>query len=170
MFYLNLFKALTTYNIDYLLIGGLAVNLHGVPRMTMDVDLIIALDADNIAKLEACAKSLNLRPNVLVKLTDLADANKRDALFREKNLIALSLIGDKPETPTVDIVIHHPLDFKTAYHNKIERDIAGTPVMLASIEDMITMKKAAGRAQDLADIAHLERFLHEKKWTKFKRF
>jgi hypothetical protein len=35
---------------------------------------------------------------------------------------------------------------------------------------MITMKKAAGRAQDLADIAHLERFLDEKKWTKFKRF
>ena len=53
MFYLNLFKALKDHDIDYLLIGGLAVNLHGVPRMTMDVDLLIALDADNIAKLEA---------------------------------------------------------------------------------------------------------------------
>lgn len=163
MFYLNLFKALNAHNINYLLVGGLAVNLHGVPRMTMDVDLVIALDADNIAKLEACTRSLGLRPNVPVKLADLADASKREALFKEKHLIALSLIGEKPETPTVDIVIQHPLDFKKAYQNKIERDISGTPVMLASIEDMITMKKAAGRAQDFADVVHLERFLHEKK-------
>lgn len=161
MFYLNLFKALNAHNIDYLLVGGLAVNLHGVPRMTMDVDLVIALNADNVAKLEACAKSLNLRPSVPVMLADIADANKRAALFKEKHLIALSLISDKPEMPTVDIVIHHPLDFKKAYQNKVERDISGTPVMLASIEDMITMKKAAGRAQDLADIKHLERFLNE---------
>ena len=161
MFYLNLFKALNAHNIDYLLVGGLAVNLHGVPRLTMDVDLVIALNADNIAKLEACAKSLNLRPSVPVMLADIADANKRAALFKEKHLIALSLISDKPEMPTVDIVIHHPLDFKKAYQNKVERDISGTPVMLASIEDMITMKKAAGRAQDLADIKHLERFLNE---------
>jgi Nucleotidyl transferase AbiEii toxin, Type IV TA system len=163
MFYLNLFKALNAHNIDYLLVGGLAINLHGVPRMTMDVDLVIALDADNIAKLEACVNFLGLHPNVPVKLADLADANKRELLFKEKHLIALSLIGGKPETPTVDIVIHHPLEFKKAYQNKIERDISGTPVMLACIEDMITMKKAAGRAQDLADIKHLERFLHEKK-------
>lgn len=165
MFYLNLFKALRTYDIDYLLIGGLAVNLHGVPRMTMDVDLVIALDADNIARLELCVKALGLRPSVPVKLANLADASKRETLFREKHLIALSLISDKPEMPTVDIVIHHPLNFKKAYQNRVERDISGTPVMLASIKDMITMKKAAGRAQDLADIAHLERFLDEKKWA-----
>ena len=163
MFYLALFKALNAHNIDYLLIGGLAVNLHGIPRMTMDVDLVIALDADNIAKLETCAKYLGLRPSVPVKLADLADATTRDTLFWEKHLIALSLISDKPKLPTVDIVIHHPLDFEKAYKNKVERDISGTPVMLASIEDMITLKQAAGRAQDLADIAHLERFLNEKK-------
>ena len=160
MFYLSLFKALQDHGIDYLLIGGLAVNLHGVPRMTMDVDLLIALDTDNITKLEACSQFLGLRPSAPIQLADLADASKREALFREKHLIALSLIGTKPETPVVDIVIHHPLDFKKAYQNRIERDISGTPVMLASIEDMITLKKAAGRAQDLADISHLERFLN----------
>ena len=163
MFYLDLFKALQEYDINYLLVGGLAINLHGVPRMTMDVDLVIALDADNISKLETCSQSLGLRPSVPVKLADLAIASKREALFKEKHLIALSLIGEKPATPTVDIVIHHPLDFKKAYQNKIERDVSGTRVMLASIEDMITLKKAAGRAQDLADIMHLERFLNEKK-------
>ncbi len=159
MFYLNLFKALKAYDIDYLLVGGLAMNLHGVPRMTMDVDLVIALDAGNIAKLANCAKELGLYPNVPVKLEDLADANKRELLFAEKNLIALSLISHIPSTPTVDILIHHPLDFKEAFSRVVQRDISGTPVLLASIGDMITLKKAAGRAQDLSDIEHLERFL-----------
>jgi hypothetical protein len=161
MFYLNLFKALKTHNIDYLLVGGLAMNLHGVPRMTMDVDLVIALDSGNIAKLASCAKELGLYPNVPVKLEDLADADKRDALLAEKHLIALSLISNTPATPTVDIVIHHPLDFQKAFAKAVQRDISGTPVMLASIEDMIALKKAAGRAQDLSDITHLERFLRD---------
>jgi len=161
MFYLNLFKALKTHDINYLLVGGLAMNLHGVPRMTMDVDLVIALDASNIAKLANCAKELGLYPNVPVNLEDLADAAKREALFAEKHLIALSLISNTPAIPTVDIVIHHPLDFQQAFTRAMQRDISGTPVMLASIEDMIAMKKAAGRAQDLSDITHLERFLHD---------
>ena len=162
MTYINLFKSLQKNNIDYLLIGGLAMNLHGVPRMTMDVDLVIAMDANNIAKLASCANELGLRPNVPVQLEDLADAAKRDALFTEKHLIALSLISDIPASPTVDIVIHHPLDFKQAFAKKVLRDLAGTPVMLACIEDMITLKKAAGRKQDLSDITHLERFLNER--------
>jgi hypothetical protein len=162
MFYLNLFKALKTHDIDYLLVGGLAMNLHGVPRMTMDVDLVIALDSNNIAKLANCAKELGLYPNVPVRLEDLADAAKREALFEEKNLIALSLISNTPATPVVDIVIHHPLNFQQAFAKAIQRDISGTPVMLASIDDMITLKKAAGRAQDLSDIIHLERFLNDQ--------
>jgi hypothetical protein len=161
MFYLNLFKALKTHEIDYLLVGGLAMNLHGVPRMTMDVDLVIALDSGNVAKLARLAEEFGLYPNVPVKLEDLADGLKREALFAEKNLIALSLICNTPATPTVDIVIHHPLDFEQAYARAVERDISGTPIMVASIEDMIAMKKAAGREQDLSDITHLERFLHD---------
>jgi len=129
--------------------------------MTMDVDLVIALDAGNIAKLAGLAKELGLYPNVPVKLEDLADANKREALLAEKNLIALSLISSTPATPMVDIVIHHPLDFQKAFAKAVQRDISGTPVMLASIEDMIALKKAAGRAQDLSDITHLERFLRD---------
>ncbi len=161
MFYLNLFKALNTYQIDYLLVGGLAMNLHGVPRMTMDVDIVIALNRNNIAKLIDCINELGLYPSVPVKLEDLADTKKCEVLCKDKNLIALSLISKTPATPTVDIVIHHPLNFELAFANKVERNLAGTPVIVASVEDMIVMKKFACRQQDLADIAHLEAFLRE---------
>ena len=112
--------------------------------------------------LASCASELGLHPDAPVKLEDIADAAKRDSLFAEKNLIALSLISNMPATPIVDIVIYHPLNFKKAFAKKVLRDIAGTAVMLACIEDMIILKKAAGRAQDLSDITHLERFLHER--------
>ena len=59
------------------------------------------------------------------------------------------------------VLISGALDFKEAFSKKVLRNIAGTPIHLASIEDMITLKKAAGREQDLSDIAHLERFLNE---------
>ncbi len=161
MFYIELFKVLEAANIDYLLVGGLAMNLHGVPRMTMDIDLIIALNAENVAKFEACMKNLDIFPNVPVKLSELVDTKKREALINDKHLIALSLISKKPALPAVDIVIFHPLNFNEAFKNRVVRDIAGTRVFLASIEDMITMKKSAGRMQDLADVKHLERFLNE---------
>ena len=124
--------------------------------------MVIAMDANNIAKLANCASELGLYPNVLVRLEDLADAVKRDALFTEKHLIALSLISNTPASPMVVIVVHHPLDFEQAFAKKVARDIAGMPVLLACIEELITLKKEAGREQDLSDIAHLEWFLHER--------
>lgn len=52
MIYLDLFQALDKHRVLYLLIGGLAMNLHGVPRMTMDVDTGRAQDQSDIAHLE----------------------------------------------------------------------------------------------------------------------
>ena len=89
MFYIELFKVLEAANIDYLLVGGLAMNLHGVPRMTMDIDLIIALNTENVAKFEACMKNLHIFPNVPDKLSELVDTKKREALINDKHLIAL---------------------------------------------------------------------------------
>jgi hypothetical protein len=57
MFYLDLFRCLHAHNVRYLLAGGLAMNLHGVPRMTMDVDLVLALDDENIDALSIARAS-----------------------------------------------------------------------------------------------------------------
>ncbi|CAG4885357.1 protein of unknown function [Georgfuchsia toluolica] len=48
MFYLDLFRALDQEQVRYLLIGGLALNIHGVERATMDIDLMLAMDSDNL--------------------------------------------------------------------------------------------------------------------------
>ena len=55
MFYLDLFRCLYQRDVGYLLAGGLAMNLHGVPWMTMDIDLVIALGERNIDAFIECA-------------------------------------------------------------------------------------------------------------------
>lgn len=50
MFYLEVFESFSKNSIRYLIVGGLAVNLHGVPRTTQDIDLIVDPDKDNLKK------------------------------------------------------------------------------------------------------------------------
>src|SRR5713101_1184841 len=55
MFYIELFRALEEEKVRYLLVGGLAVNLHGIARFTADVDIMLALDAENLGHCVAAA-------------------------------------------------------------------------------------------------------------------
>ena len=58
----NLLATLSGAEIDYVLIGGLAVTLHGYQRVTMDVDVVLAMNDANLSKFVDCAKSANLKP------------------------------------------------------------------------------------------------------------
>ena len=59
MFYLDLFSALDTHRVEYVLIGGLAVALHGVERNTMDIDISVVITAENLGRLINAAQALN---------------------------------------------------------------------------------------------------------------
>jgi len=67
MFYLDFFRELEASKVRYLLVGGLAMNLHGVPRMTMDVDIILAMDEPNLQAFLKAANHLGLHPVAPVK-------------------------------------------------------------------------------------------------------
>ena len=86
MFYLDLFSAPHRHRVDYVLIGGLAVSLHGIERATMDVDISVALTPANTAALIGAARELRLQPVLPVALEALADA---DQLERWRSFCAL---------------------------------------------------------------------------------
>jgi hypothetical protein len=77
MFYVELFKQLDADHVRYMVVGGLAMNLLGVPRSTMDIDLVLALDDANLRQFLATAKCLSLRPVAPVPLEDFLSAEKR---------------------------------------------------------------------------------------------
>lgn len=157
MFYLDLFRSLHDHGVRYLLVGGLAMNLHGVPRMTMDVDLVLSLDMRNLDAFIGCARALGLRPLAPVPLEALRDPEQRHAWIEQKHMVAFALAAPGPGSVTVDVLLRHPLEMDVALGRGLVREVEGVPVRLAAVEDMISMKQAAGRRQDLDDIEHLRR-------------
>ncbi len=80
----TIFKELNGLGIDYLVVGGLAVNFHGVPRMTYDIDLMILLESENILKLVIKLTQWGYRPKIPIDPRDLADEMKRNSWIHEK--------------------------------------------------------------------------------------
>lgn len=157
MFYIDLFRCLHTHKVQYLLAGGLAMNLHGVPRMTMDVDLVLALDDANIDGFLRCARELALKPQAPVALESLKDADQRRSWIEVKRLIVFGLASGQPGTPTVDILLKHELDFAAALKRAMVQTVDDVPITVASVEDMIALKQNTGRRQDHDDVEHLLR-------------
>ena len=157
MFYFDILERFYQDKIKYLIVGGLAVNLHGVPRVTQDIDIIIATDKDNILKINKILKELNYVPRLPVNPDDMADNETLKEWTEERNMKAFSFYNKKENYKVIDIVLVHPLDFEISYKNKKVKEAAGVEIFIASIQDIITMKKASGRGQDLSDIAMLEK-------------
>ena len=157
MYYLEFFSELYRRKIKYLLVGGLSVNLYGVPRVTQDIDIIISLDKENILNLVSLLKNLNYIPRLPVNPEDLADPQKREAWIREKNLTAFSFYHQKEHYKVVNIVLVHPLDFLKAYHQKTVKFAKDVEIYLVSLDDLISMKTHSGRDQDKSDIDLLKR-------------
>jgi hypothetical protein len=157
MFYVDLFRCLHVHKVRYLLIGGLAMNLHGVPRMTMDVDLLLALDDSNLDGFLMCARDLGLRPQTSEPLESLKDPQQRQSWIEEQQLIAFSLISSQAGQPSLDIVLRHDLEFDAAIKRAMTQMIEGVPINIACVEDMIALKQNTGRRQDHDDVEHLMR-------------
>lgn len=157
MFYTRLFDTLASRQVEYLLIGGLAVSLHGVERATMDVDITIAMSPANLQALVEAAKELGLTPVLPVPLESLTDVEQLRQWHNERNLQAFALRTDELAGVTLDVLLFPPVDFSGMTGRAVVFNVAGTQVRVAAIDDLIALKRAVGRPIDLSDIAHLER-------------
>jgi len=157
MFYLDLFNALDRHHVDYLLIGGLAVSLHGVERATMDVDITVAMTHDNLAHLIETARELRLTPVLPVPLEALGDLELLRQWNTERNLEAFALRTPDIAGVTVDVLLFPPVEFSGMSQRAILFDVASTAIRVVAIDDLIALKQAVGRPIDLSDIEHLQR-------------
>lgn len=142
--------ALEAAGVRYALVGGYAVALHGAVRGTVDVDVIVAWDEHTLRAAEQALKGIGL----LSRLPITADEvfRFREEYVRDRNLIAWNFYNPKDLTEQVDVVISTDLKGKKA---KTIETTGGT-IRVLSREDLIVMKRASGRPQDLADIEALE--------------
>ena len=157
MFYLDLFGALARHKVRYVVVGGLALNLHGVERATMDVDLVVALDAPNLAAAIDAFEAIGLAPVAPVNIGEARDPETLRRWRREKNMGVFGLRPTRGAGPTVDCLIDPVVPFASLAQNAVTKAIGEVRVPVAGIDDLIALKRAGGRAIDLADIEALGR-------------
>lgn len=155
--------ALNAAGVRYLVAGGLAVNAHGYVRFTHDVDLVIALDSQNVYPAFAALATLDYAPLAPIGVAEFADADTRRRLIREKSMTVLNLHSEQHREAPIDIFVEVPFDFDTEYAAALIGEIRpGLPVRFVALETLIAMKKAAGRPRDLDDIQHLNWILDDR--------
>lgn len=155
--YLGIFKEFNTKEIKYIVVGGLAVNLYGIPRMTYDIDILLNLDNENIHNFLSLMKKWDFKPKAPVKIMDFADRTKREDWIENKNMKAFTFINPQWGISEIDIILDSPLSYEKAITNVKYIELKGSSVPTISINDLIKMKKMSGRQQDKDDIFHLLR-------------
>jgi predicted nucleotidyltransferase len=145
------FVALRSHDVRYLLIGGVAMRCHGSRYLTDDLDLYYARDAENLGRLaEALAP---FHPRLRGVTEDLPFRWDTRTLRSGLNFTlttdagALDLLGEVPGADS----------FKALWDRATEVELLGTPVRVASLDDLIAMKRAAGREKDRGHLLELER-------------
>ncbi len=143
--------ALDAAGVRYALVGGYAVALHGAVRGTVDVDVVIAWNFRSLQAAENALQKLGLVSRLPLSAPEVY--RFRDEYIRNRNLIAWNFYNPRDLTEQVDIVIAEDLKGKKAQ----QVQTADGPVRVLSRADLIRMKRASGRPQDLEDARALER-------------
>lgn len=154
----SIVKALNDYKVQYLIVGGLAVVAHGYVRFTADIDLILAMDTQNLFNAVTALKTLNYRPRAPVEFERFADPDHRKQWVDQKGLTVFSLFSPDHPVSEIDLFIDPPLVFSEAHPRAIQLEVApGIAATFCSLEDLIDLKSKAGRPRDLDDIEQLRK-------------
>lgn len=148
-------SALNETCVDYLIVGGVAVVLHGVDRLTADLDVVLDLQRDAALKAMTHLERLGYQPRPPVKMKDFAEAELRQQWMETRNMQVFSLWDPNGELPVLDVFVSYPLDFSKLLSDSVEVDIGGLKTRIASIEHLVEMKSDTGREKDQQDITAL---------------
>jgi len=151
-------RALNDAKVQYLIVGGLAVNAHGYERLTRAVDLVIGLEPENIIRGLRALQNIGYQMVIPVTPEQFADPATRELWRREKNMIVLQLWSDTHRSTPIDVFVYEPFDFVLEYGRARREKIAGdVEACIVSYETLLAMKQTAGRDRDLLDIQALRK-------------
>jgi len=152
----TILRALNDADVRYLVVGGVAVVLHGRLRVTADLDLVVQLEPANVGRAIAALERLGFRPRAPVAAASFADEAVRRGWIEQKGLTVFSLWSPGVPGFELDLFVAEPFDFDAAYDRATRVPLRTTHAPVLSIDDLIAMKRAVGRPQDVDDVAALE--------------
>ncbi|MFY0687948.1 MAG: hypothetical protein JXQ90_12330 [Cyclobacteriaceae bacterium] len=138
---------LNKYDVQYLLVGGMAVNMYGYRRSTGDMDLFINPTAENHEKLKKVHSEFGMHMGEMERLENFLNTDTYDVYT----------FGVSPIQ--IDIMTKcKGLDFEGAFSNRDQLTISrGLVISIVDLHDLMSAKQASGRHRDLADIEELKK-------------
>lgn len=138
-------SALNAAKVDYILVGGYSVILHGYSRTTGDLDIWVRKTEDNYKRLLSAFYSFGLPSNAFTVHEFMDDMNQDVFTF-----------GRPPVA--IDIITNiKGLEFDDTYKNSEVIEVSGLPIRVIRLQELITAKQAAGRYKDLDDLDNLKK-------------
>lgn len=161
--YEPIFEILNAAGARYVVVGGVATLLHGYARLTADVDLAVDLAPQEALKMIRALIGKGFRPQAPVSGEMFADPAVREEWLQEKHMRAFSLVDPKNPMRVVDLLLKPEVPFEELLARSQEALVGETSVRVASLDDLITLKRHAGRPQDWTDIKELEAIRNRKR-------
>jgi hypothetical protein len=152
----EILEALNQAQVRYLVVGGVAVVLHGYLRTTADLDLVLQLERGNILRAMDALGKLGYQPRAPVAPESFADEEARRQWLREKQLTVFSMWSSTHPALEIDLFVEEPFDFDEAYARALCVPLERTEITLVSLDDLLVLKRRAGRPLDHQDVAALE--------------
>jgi hypothetical protein len=141
----------------YAVVGGYALALHGLVRATMDVDFVLNLKQDDFELAEKALGQIGIQSRLPIRADEIFKMRKE--YIANRNLIAWSFVDYKNPSRQVDIIITK--DLKNLDLEKIS--VGGRKITVATLKELLKMKKESGRPQDLIDVKNIQERINEKK-------
>ncbi len=157
----ELFLTLNNNEVRYMIAGGVAVNLYGIERATADIDIIVELESNNLARFVDSVKALGFKPKIPVKIEDFLSKENRECWIKEKGMMVFSLYDPKAPYFVVDIFVNIPFIFKDVYEKRITINSGKITIPLVPINELMKMKENTGRPKDTADLFYLKKIKDE---------
>ncbi len=157
-------EALNNAHVRYVVAGGLAVIAHGYLRLTMDIDLVIDLERDNLLRGLNVLEKVGYKPRLPVTNEQFVNAQTRESWIKDKNMMVYPLWNpSEANGMVIDVFVKCPFDFADEYAKAKWMEIDGGPrVPFVGLDCLLRMKEIAARPKDLVDIEYLERARNEK--------
>lgn len=151
MDFLGIFKGCNKEGVDFLVTGAVALNIHGVPRMTYDLDLIVDLDGGAAQKIADLLLGWGYGPQEALDLGDLARPDMRLRWIEEGRKV-LRVVNEEADVAEIDISLDPAPTFTELKERGVVVQIHGIPVTVVGLEDLVRTKRRMGRAEDDADL------------------
>lgn len=147
----EILRVLGEHRVEYVLVGGIAVQAHGYVRNTRDVDIIPRPDLANLSRLGEALAELGARLHRTSQPVDITDPQ----VLKRAALVPLTTIHGRLDLVNIASAAGMPGSYAELRAGALQVDRGGTPLAVVGLDDLIRMKKAAGREQDRIDIGAL---------------